>query len=235
MFVLENKWLWLIIVLSVALVVGLSMYFGLYDAWAFFGVMFYTFVFFVFIIYLTYDNYRRISERARFQEKKMSIAYCWNKVNTELRQMTGGDGLEWDGGLGRKSELKYYGSGATKKAFRSMYGNLSNQRQAVIIIYNVEEEIISRYVANPSPDLIQDPFYKFDPFNTDRERMNMFNPYASRSRYGGRTPYRRPSYGGYGGGYQPMPQNDNYGDYDSIPNTPSKDEIAKAIDTFEGK
>jgi len=230
---MKNKWMSLIIVISIALVVGLSMYFELYNAWAFFGVMFYTFLFFVFIIYLTYDNYHRISERAKFQEKKMSISYCWNKVNTELRQMTGGDGLEWAGGLGRKSELKYFGSGVNKKAFRSLYGNLSNQRQAVVIIFNVDDEIISRYSANPSPDLIQDPFFKFDPFNSDRDRMmggmNGYNPYSLHSRYGSRSSYRRPSYGQY------APQNPNYGDYDSMPSTPSKDEIGKAIDTFEGK
>jgi len=222
----------LIIVVSIALVVGLSMYFGLYDAWAFFGVMFYTFIFFVFFIYLSYDNHRRISERAKFQEKKVSIAYCWNKVNTELRQMTGGDGLEWDGGLGRKSELKYFGHGTNKKAFRSLYGNLSNQRQAVVIIFNVDDEIISRYVANPSPDLIQDAFYKFDPFNSDRDRMggmNGYNPYNSRSRYGNSSRYRRPSYGGYA----PQQQNYNYGDYDSIPSSPSKSEIEKAQDVFD--
>lgn len=226
-----NRWLPWIGVGMVIAVVSLSMYFELYDAWAFFGIMFYTFLFFVFIAFLSYDSSRRIAEKKRMQVKKSSLSDCWNKTNDLLRRMPGGEGLEWAKGFGRKSELRYFGSGENKKTFRSLYGNLSKSRQLVVIIFDVEEQVIARYVANPTPALISDPFHKFDPMNSQSSQRPF--DYRDRSRYGLSSRYRgrQP----YGYGRPPQDGGDNYANYDSLPVSPTREEIDKAQKIFDGE
>lgn len=223
-----NKWLpWIGVGLVIA-VVSLSMHFELYDAWAFFGVMFYTVIFFVFIIFLSYDNSRRIAEKKRLQEKKSSLTYCWSKVNDLLKRMPGGEGLEWARGFGRKSEVKYFGTGENKKTYRSLYGTLSYSRQLVVIIFDVDDEVIAKYEASPSPSVIDDPFYKFDPTNSQSHSSIPYD-YRNRSRYGryGRYPTQ--------GRYARQDSGGDYANYDSIPISPTREEIDKAQKIFDGE
>jgi len=120
-------------------------------------------------------------DRKKVLDKK-DLASCLKAINRELRSPTGGTAIRWDEGLDRNVELKRY---------KSPDGNLvpflairthTNNDQGVVIIADVEEERIVRYNSSPPPQMLANPWYKFDPFNIKAQMRSGYQPFGARGR-----------------------------------------------------
>lgn len=98
------------------------------------------------------------------KEKKKDFNYDWQRLNEIIRNRTNGDVMEWDMGIGMRSEIKSIKVGEKIEHYRSFYGYLYYSRQEVIVIYQRDKEDIVRWFANPSPEVINDPFKFFEPY-----------------------------------------------------------------------
>lgn len=166
-----------------------TLWLGIFDFQALFGMLI------IFGVYGSGYMYLRLShlKKEKAREEKKRIDYCWDRVNDILRGMSGGTRLEWMGGRRRRSELTYRYEGNKKNAYRVMFGRLTRYKQNAIIIYGIEEDDIMRFETNPGPDLLDNPWKGFDPFQ-QRERMAWQTP--SHQRGGGKGPKLTINYGG---------------------------------------
>lgn len=139
---------------------------GLFSIWIFFGMLFlgalYIFGYFFVIAY--FNSLKEKNQEENANRKKLD--WCWNQVNKILRNMPGGQGIEWRKGIGRQSEVKTFYDGIQHRPFRSMMGYLAETQQLVVIIYDIDNDDIVRFHADPSPDIIQNHFNGFKPFST---------------------------------------------------------------------
>jgi hypothetical protein len=184
MLMSETSWvLWIFIIIFSALLI-LIISLGLFDGWTFTGLIFFSLLYLGGYLYVS-SYFRSMMERDLDEnEKKRKFDYCWNRVNHILRSMAGGEGLEWDGGQGRRSEFRSYYDGVQHRAFRSMMGYIASKQQLAIVIYDIDKDDIVRFYADPSPYIISDHFADFKPFQT-RSGLSG-DPYSYRRRY----PYR---------------------------------------------
>jgi hypothetical protein len=107
--------------------------------------------------------------KAKPKDNKRGLDYCWMKANEALKRMDGAETMEWDEGLGRETTLqKFFSSeGKESKEFRSFLARLKSGNQLVIVLWDIEDEVIAKYVANPSADLMEEPFKDFKPFGKE--------------------------------------------------------------------
>jgi hypothetical protein len=150
------------IVILIFLIV-ITVIFKVYNFWTFFGMIFYMLLFFTCYAWIIFDYNRRMAEYEELEGKKKTFKYCWERVNVLLKSMAGGDGLEWGGGFGRRTEVRSFHDGQVMKRYRSMVGYLSGQRQLAVVIYDIDNDDIAKYYANPSTQTILNPFYDFKP------------------------------------------------------------------------
>lgn len=219
---------WLIPILTLVLfiiVIVLNVRFELFDAWAFFGVIFYIAIFFVFVLYIQFDASRRAYKREQENINKKSLNNCWQRVNSLLRAMPNGDSVEWSSGFGRKSELRYFNINGKNKPYRSVLAHSVRNSQLVVVIYDIEEDDIVKYIGNPTPDLISDPFAGFNPSGKSENFGGGFGNNRF-DRYGRRIPYDNQSHTPY-----ITPQSNNNGN--TIPfedlGKPTEKDVEKVI------
>lgn len=223
---METKHIIIVTFILIVVVVGVSLFFKLYDGWAFFGVLFYTGIFILFYVFLSYDEHKRKQEKKQKNIKKLSLQYAWERINYLLQRMAGGDGLEWDSGFGKKSEIKYFSDGKKQKPYRAVLGRLSNQGQQVIIIFDIDEDEIVKYNASPSPEQIINPFHDFDPYSQNTNisqypRYDRYDKHHSGSRYN------------RGGLYPSKPATNNELSFDDMPASPNDDLVRKTLDKLD--
>ena len=116
-------------------------------------------------VVIKYHESIKEKEKNEFEQRK-KFSWCWYRVNEILKQMPGGQGIEWNEGVGRRSEIKAFFDGIQHRYFRSLMGYLAKTQQLVVIIYDIDKDDIVRFYADPSPEVIYNHFYKFDPFKT---------------------------------------------------------------------
>jgi len=193
------KKIWIItITVAVALILMLILIrLELFDAWTFGGMLFYVLVFlggYAFVAIGKIREQKRLEEQASVKQK---FDFCWSRVNLILRRLPGGQGLEWSGGFGRKSEFRTYHDGIQNRPFRSMLGFLSNTQQLAIIIYDIERDDIVRFVTNPDPDILENHYKNFRPFSRGSAMGEDYDgmyqrgygaPMIHSRRYGNRAP-----------------------------------------------
>jgi len=180
---------WTVIVASVILIIltTISIYGDYFSGWTFFSLLFYFVLFTGGIIYIKVGIQNSMDEQDELNRRKQRFDWCWERANTILKGMPGGQGLQWAAGVGRKSIYKSYYDGVQNKPFRSILAHLEFSQQLAMIIYNIDDDDIAVFVANPSPDLIENPFLNFKPFSRGQQspfgdpRMmgrntNNFNP-----------------------------------------------------------
>lgn len=162
---------------------------GLFSIWVFFGSLMLISLYLFGYFYVL--NYFKAKEEIDRQEKsnKKKLDYCWERANHLLRNMAGGQGLEWNRGTGRRSEYESFHNGIQMCGFRSMEGYLSDTQQLVVLIYDIENDDIVRYYANPPPSILDNHFHKFKPFQ-GKESLGVQPPYNRPydRRYGSRRP-----------------------------------------------
>ena len=180
-------------------------------------MVFYMVIFFSCYAWVIYDYNRRMAEYDELEGRKKTFKYCWERVNVLLKSMAGGDGLEWAGGFGRRTEVRSFHDGQQMRRYRSMLGHLSGQRQLVVVIYDVDNDDIAKYYANPSTQVIMNPFYDFKPVAGRGETPGIdgfglgrypYGGYNSRYPYSGAIPHiSNPNMeGGQGGGFDSYPK-----------------------------
>jgi len=139
---------------------------GLFTIWLFFGMFFLGLLYvFGYLFVVNYYYFSLEQEREESVNKK-KLDWCWNRVNEILRKMPEGQGLEWREGIGRRSEYTTRHDGIQNKAYRSMMGYLAKTQQLVIVIFSIDDDDIVRFYADPSPDVIEDHFHNFKPYQS---------------------------------------------------------------------
>lgn len=226
------RWL-LILIASVSLliVIILNAVLNLFDVWSFFGVMFYITVFFGLVGWVVYEHNSRMIREEQERINKKSLNHCWQRINALLRAMPDGDSVEWSSGFGRKSELKSFTVNGKVKNYRSVLAHLVKGNQLVAIIYDIDEDDIVRYNANPSTEVIVNPFINFNPEKSGHTG-SPFPDGRFDNRYNNRYGY------GYGGYKQPFipPMNNPGGsnDFASFDNLkPNEDDARKILEKSE--
>lgn len=178
---MEGRKLVSIILISLfAIIIFLVSIFGLFNIWLFIGLLFlgsmYSFGYFYIV-----NHYEALAELDRLEkDSKKKFVWCWNKANEALKQMADGQTIVWDKGTGRRTKIRGFHNGVSLVTYRSMEGYLSNTRQLVVIIFNVDTEDIAEYYANPSADVLQDHFYGFKPYQS--REQHSYNNISSRNR-----------------------------------------------------
>lgn len=113
------------------------------------------------------------------EDHKKDFNYYWDSMNRVLEKQRG-DTLEWDSGVGNQSHVKTFTIGKELVEFQSFYAYLSRARQQVVVIINRKTLDIWRFYADPSPALIEDPFYGFKPYENPMENLAMRGMLGSR-------------------------------------------------------
>lgn len=170
-------------ILIFILVIVISM--GFFSLWIFFGLLFYVGLFFGGYSFIIVSFNLLEEQNASERNRKNKFDWCFERINVILKRMTGGQGIQWDGGTGRHSEFRSYFDGVQNKPFRSMMGFLSHTQQSVLIIFDIDNDDIVRFSTNPNIDLVQNHFHDFNPFKrqTSINRMNSGRPLKYNSRY----------------------------------------------------
>jgi len=215
------------VIIFLVVIIAVSFFFKLYSIWSLVGMIFYTIVFFVLYLFILYEGRRLEIEKHNYEEKKQSFKWCWNKINEVLRKMPGGEGVEWEGGFGKRSEIKYFTDGKIQHPFRYVFGSLSETKQPVLIIFDIDKEDIARYYANPTPTLIENPFNGFKPFATyDRDRSGYRDWMFGRDRRRGFYP------SSYGQGVSELGPGKE-AEYSEFPISPSENQVGRAVDKLK--
>ena len=204
-------------------VVTLTFILDLYSIWTLFGMIFYSIVFFSFYIFILYEENRINFENKQREEKKQTFKWCWNKTNEILRKMPGGQGISWEGGFGKRSEIKHFSDGKIQHPFRYIFGTLESG-QPILIVFDIDREDIARYYANPTPKLIDDPFYKFNPFSRGLND-NFYDKYPHR--FGDKR---------FGNSNVPYPDFNQQGreaSYSDLPVSPSSNDVNQAVEKLK--
>lgn len=208
---------------------------GFFSGWVFFGMIFYIglFVGGYFYIIIAWQNDKETEQYEN--QRKQKFDWCFRKANEALRNMPGGQGIEWDSGFGRVSDFKTFNDGTQNKPFRSILGYLSGTQQLVLIIYDIDNDDIVKYDANPSPDIITNHFHNFNPFKSGRSggfggdfapRYDRYGRKTSRARRGGISIHMNPDddLGGEGGD-----RTANYDDLKTQPDKGTVDDVFKRM------
>lgn len=136
-----------------------------------------------------------------------SLRDVFDKVNRELATMPDADEMLWEKGKGVTTKTREYSDANGKpQRFIAMNGFTKHTNKEVIVYYNITEDRFWDWVSDPSPSILQDPFYQFQPYSGRGGGLGMENPYANRFGYNFRDKTRQPpininyGQGGYGGG-----------------------------------
>jgi len=183
--VANGKWMSVIISVVFAIILIIVIATGLFNGWMFIGLVFMGLLYLFGYLYLI-NHYKAMKEEdEREKASKKKLDWCWDRVNEMLKRRPDGQGLEWRRGIGRRSEYRTYYDGIQHRAFRSMEGYLAETQQIVVVIYDIDNDDIVRYVANPSEEMISNHFHDFKPVSR-RESSGFGYP----SKYG-RSKYDR--------------------------------------------
>lgn len=191
-----TKWFLLVGGIAAAVLFILNIIFGTFDFGMFAIMLFYLILFGSMWAWLVreFENERKKNEEQQAQRRK--FAWCWERMNLHLKQMPGGQGLDWDSGFGRESEVRNYYDGIQNKPFRYMIGNYSGKQQLVLVIYNIDDDDIAKIVTNPPKDLLRNPWLNFRPFSRSgedrREKDYMSSPWDKRDYWRRHQPSRIP-------------------------------------------
>ena len=151
--------------ISLFVLILISIFGGFFNAWTFFGLAFYIIFYIVGYAYVRLGMKSRRDELDSLNQRKQKFDWCWNRVNQILQSMPGGQGIEWSSGVGRKSAFKTFYDGTQNKPYRSIMAHLQDTQQLVSIVYDIDGDDIAVFIANPSADIIENPFLNFKPFD----------------------------------------------------------------------
>ena len=195
---------------------------GLFTFWIFIGIVILG-TMYLFGYFYVLNHFKLMEEIDRKETvNKKKLDWCWDRANVILKKMVGGQGLSWAKGVGRKSEYRTFHNGIQLCGFRSMEGYLAGTQQLVVIIFDIENDDIVRYHADPTPNVIDDHFYEFKPFQSKESFVgrNMSMPYRSKyNQYNRRQPFTL---------HRQNSDHDNYDDMSSKPE-PSEDLVNDSL------
>jgi hypothetical protein len=231
------KWTLIISLGLLAIISLITIVTGLFSLWLFSGLIFYVLMYLAGFTYIRVGLLNKVKEEDDIYRAKQKFNWCWERANAILKAMPGGQGLEWVGGVGRKSVFKTYWDGVQNKPFRSMLAHLENTQQLVLIIFDIDGDDIALFAANPSVELIENPFLTFKPFS-----RGAGGGFDTRFGYPGGYPQRYPSRRGYGGrgvsiNVDPggQPSIEGFDEPQPRPITPTSETIDKAVDALDKK
>lgn len=197
-------WIW-----TAVMIVSLAstLYFDIFDIYAFYGVFVIGAGYIAGYIYLKIMFGRDQSKL----EMVKTLDYCWMKASQILQRMPGGTSIEWRKGEGRRGEIRYFYDNNKKHAFRALYGYTSETRKPVVVIFDMEIDDVARYYSNPGPQVLEDPFHDFKPFfNPMAEQMMRSQMMMRRGKKGRRGGGLTINYGGGDASY--LEPGDDYAD-----------------------
>lgn len=226
---MSTKWFLIVGAVASAVLLILNIVFGTFNFGMFAIMLFYLILFGSMWAWLVreFDNERKKNEEQQAQRRK--FAWCWERVNNHLKQMPGGKGLEWASGFGRESEVRTYHDGIQNKPFRSMLGNLTDNQQLAVIIFNIDDDDIARFVTNPTKDLLRNPWLNFKPFSRSggddfsRGRDALSSPWDKRDYWRRHQPSRVPM------DFDSPPSGGRMEDEQSKNETPTEETVQDAV------
>lgn len=188
-----------LIILAISLIS--TFYFEIFDWDSFYGVFIMLAAYIAGYVYLVWAA----SRDKKDLETIKTLDYCWRVASEILQRMPDGTSVEWKQGEGRSAEIRYFYDNNKKRAFRAMFGISSNTRRPVIVIFDMDTDDVAKYYSNPTPQLLEDPWYNFKPFyNPMAEqlmRTKMMMGRGKKGRRGGMSGLTI-NYG-EGGGFEP--------------------------------
>ena len=178
---LNKKLIIVMTIIFVSLMI-ITISYGLLNAWVFFGMLFYLIFYLVGYFFIINGWKKDRALELENAQRKQKFEWCFSRVNKILKSMPGGQGIEWDSGFGRVSDFRTFHDGTQNKPFRSIMGYLSGTQQLVLVIYDIDNDDIVKFYADPTPRLINNHFVDFDPYHNSSSSLTGINPYAKGSK-----------------------------------------------------
>ena len=148
------------------------------------GVVLLAAAFIILYLWLKWEYQKVLDSKKNEESNKFNTA--WEAINSQLRNMPGGDRVQWEGGKSITAQQKvYYRKNGEKKTFFGFLAFLANTRQRVVIQWDADDKNIVGYYSDPSPDLINNLFHGFKFFESEQDQKFRY-PYMPRSKYGRR-------------------------------------------------
>ncbi len=105
------------------------------------------------------------------------------KINRILESRPGGDSIYWEGGIySRYLQETFFDVNRQAHKFIGLVAMLRNKQRRIVTIYDAKEDDIVRFIGDPSPDQLNDPFFNFKPFRNAGRAFSPMNEYAMQRR-----------------------------------------------------
>lgn len=169
-----NIWIWFVLVLDiifVAMMIILFKFKVVSVTWFFVILIFLITAFLVLLLtqiigIFNYSEEKAVESQKRPTSKMFQIR---SRINQFLKERPNGDSINWDGGRYGREEIRSFSSpNGGNKEFYGVAAMLGHSRKWVVIIYSIEKNDIIKYVGDPGPDLLADPFFGFKYFDDGR-------------------------------------------------------------------
>lgn len=154
------------------------------------------FIVFIWIIVVMVSHLRRRREE---DKPGSGMEFYMRKVNEILVSRPGGEPVVWEGGSWSRYLIKtIFDINRKPHKYVGIVGLLRNANRRISLIYDADDNDIVRFFGDPSPDLLNNPFFGFRPFDSS---TRAFSPFPS-DYYGRNAPHvnvnLKGQYPGYG-------------------------------------
>lgn len=122
---------------------------------------------------------------------KTGLDHYLRKINEILESRPSGEGLVWEGGIySRYIKKIFFDINRQEHVFVGICAITQDTLKRVVVVYDTKDNDISRFYGDPSPEMMNDPFYGFKPFEN---LVRAFNPMDAQG-YGQQPIHRGYSY-----------------------------------------
>jgi hypothetical protein len=159
-----NIWIWftqIIIVIFIAVLIILFKLKAISIKWFFFLFIFHALLFLIFLIaqIVSIFSYNDMNKNKGVHSIMPMIHM---RINSFLREFPDGETIDWnETKLFGVNEIRPFSTNNGTKEYYGVAAMLSHSKKWVVINYSLEKKDIVKYVANPSPEQLKDPFFDF--------------------------------------------------------------------------
>ncbi len=132
--------------------------------------------------FITISNYNN-NHVVGSKKAKSETFRIRKRINELLRERPDADVVNWNSGVDGREEIRSFQTFNGVQDFYGVVGALAYNRTWVVIIYSLERNDIIKYMGDPSPQQLEDPF---DGFYPDGNKPGMFGQQFGQE--GGQSP-----------------------------------------------
>lgn len=173
-----------LIILNVSILVivfSLILYFELFTPWTFVSVLYYGILFMITYSYVTYSGYLDSLTKEEITDAKQKFDYCFAKISQWSLNQPGGESLTWDAGKGCQHDTKSIPNREGKDTWYMAFIAYTSESQIrSYYVYDIDKENVVKYLPQPTPDIEEDIWSGFKPYD---QGQSAYNPFGMENQY----------------------------------------------------